>query len=247
MSDNPGTALVPIGTTGLQKAQSAAADFIAASQAANTRRAYAADWRDFQAERPGAAFELDLAAYNLEQTHLLAPIAGHVNNMWLRIGDYANPGVPRVGLVADDSWSVIALYREEAIRHLQDGLKVWIYLDLYPYQLFRGTIQGVARGIARGDRQTAILPEIELALADRDVEVVQHHGRAVTGGELADFEDRRGQVQRRLGPRYSMRSTGNESSMSVVRQLRSIGCADSAHASARFIRFCTSSGISSSR
>ncbi|MFO1039882.1 MAG: HlyD family secretion protein [Geminicoccaceae bacterium] len=104
---------------------------------------------------------VDLAAYNLEQTHLLAPIAGHVNNMWLRIGDYANPGVPRVGLVADDSWSVIALYREEAIRHLQDGLKVWIYLDLYPYQLFRGTIQGVARGIARGDRQTAILPEIE--------------------------------------------------------------------------------------
>jgi membrane fusion protein, multidrug efflux system len=49
---------------------------------------------------------LDLARYNLEQTHLVAPIDGHINNLWLRVGDYARTGEPRVGVVASDNWWV---------------------------------------------------------------------------------------------------------------------------------------------
>ncbi len=102
----------------------------------------------------------DLAAYNLQQTHVLAPVDGLVNNLWLRIGDYARTGIPRLGIVASDTWWVVALYKEEAIRHLREGQPVWIHLDLYPWRLLRGRVQGIARGIAREDRQDAILPEV---------------------------------------------------------------------------------------
>ncbi len=103
---------------------------------------------------------LDLANWNLSQTRLTAPTDGHINNLWLRVGDYARPGVPRLGIVAADRWSVVALYKEEAIRHLFDGGEVWIHLDIYPWHLFRGHIQGIARGINREFQQTAILPEV---------------------------------------------------------------------------------------
>lgn len=103
---------------------------------------------------------LELATWELSQTRLVAPVTGHINNLWLRIGDYARPGVPRLGIVASDRWYVMALYKEEAIRHLAEGGSVWIHLDIYPWQLFRGRIEGVSRGIGRELQQTAILPEI---------------------------------------------------------------------------------------
>lgn len=103
---------------------------------------------------------LDLANYNLSQTHIVAPLAGHVNNLWLRVGDYARIGEPRLGIAASNDWRVIALYKEEAIRHLQEGSLAFIYLDTYPFSLFRGRVQGVARAIGHRDQQTAIVPDI---------------------------------------------------------------------------------------
>lgn len=103
---------------------------------------------------------LDLANYNLSQTHIVAPVAGHVNNLWLRVGDYARVGEPRIGIAAAEDWRVIALYKEEAIRHLAEGSPVLIYLDTYPFSLLHGRVQGVARAIGHRDQQTAILPEI---------------------------------------------------------------------------------------
>lgn len=103
---------------------------------------------------------LDLARYNLAQTRVLAPIDGHVNNLWLRIGDYVHTGEARIGLVADDHWRVVALYKEEAIRHLGEGETAWIHVDSYPFNLFRGRVQGIVRAIAHRDQQTALLPEI---------------------------------------------------------------------------------------
>jgi multidrug efflux system membrane fusion protein len=103
---------------------------------------------------------LDLADWDLSQTRLTAPVDGHINNLWLRVGDYARPGLPRLGIVASDRWYVVALYKEEAIRHLSDGERVWIHLDIYPWHVFRGRIQGVSRAINREFQQTAILPEV---------------------------------------------------------------------------------------
>lgn len=104
---------------------------------------------------------LDLARYNLRQTHIVAPVDGQVNNLWLRVGDYAKVGEPRIGVVAADDWRVVALYKEDAIRHLREGSEVIIYLDTEPFRLLRGRVQGVARAIAHRDQQTALLPEIE--------------------------------------------------------------------------------------
>jgi multidrug efflux system membrane fusion protein len=103
---------------------------------------------------------LDLARYNLAQTRVLASVDGYVNNLWLRVGDYARVGEARVGIVADDRWQVVALYREEVIRHLRPDLRVWLWLDSYPYQLFRGRVEGVARAIAHRDQQNQPLPQI---------------------------------------------------------------------------------------
>lgn len=103
---------------------------------------------------------LDLASYNLSRTHIVAPVAGHVNNLWLRVGDYARIGEPRIGIAASHDWRVISLYKEEAIRHLREGSVAFIYLDTYPFSLFRGRVQGIARAIGHRDQQTAIVPDI---------------------------------------------------------------------------------------
>lgn len=112
--------------------------------------------RDAQAARAA----LDLAEYDLGRTRIRASVAGYVNNFDVRPGRYARAGDPVVGLVDDGQWRVIANFKEDVAASVPVGREVWVWLDTRPWRLWRGRVQGVARGIARDPVPGQLLPYV---------------------------------------------------------------------------------------
>jgi membrane fusion protein, multidrug efflux system len=107
-----------------------------------------------------ARAEVAIAAYALSRTDLKAPVDGYVTNLTLRPGVYAKTGVPLIGLVDADRFRIIANFKEYVAASLTPGKTVWIWLDSHPWQLFRGKVESVGRGIARTDIPGGLLPYV---------------------------------------------------------------------------------------
>jgi multidrug efflux system membrane fusion protein len=104
--------------------------------------------------------DLAIAQYRLGRTQLTARVAGYVNNFDIAAGHYASAGEPLVGIVADSQWRVIANFKEDVAASAKPGTLVWVWLDTKPWHIFRGHVESVARGIARGDGPSQLLPYV---------------------------------------------------------------------------------------
>jgi membrane fusion protein, multidrug efflux system len=98
--------------------------------------------------------------WQLDQTRILAPTDGTINNLTLRVGDQAVANEPLVGLVDAHAWRIFANYKEDVIRHFQVGRPAWVWLDTYPWHFRRAVIQGIARGISRSETANKLLPYV---------------------------------------------------------------------------------------
>ncbi|MCP4180908.1 MAG: HlyD family secretion protein [bacterium] len=105
--------------------------------------------------------QVALAEYQLSQTKIYAPANGYITNFNVRPGDYAGQGQPMFVLIQDSYWWVMANYKESVIRHIKPGQKVYIYTDMYPFNLFEGTVTYIGRGTSRTKGQNKLLPYIE--------------------------------------------------------------------------------------
>ncbi len=108
-----------------------------------------------------ARAQLAVDEYNLDQTRLYSPVDGYINNLTLRPGRYTGVGDQVIGIVDDTQWRIVANYKERIAGTVKSGTRVWIWLDSYPWHLFRGTVQGVGRGIARDTHREQLLPYID--------------------------------------------------------------------------------------
>ncbi len=104
--------------------------------------------------------EIAYLQWQLEQTKLLAPADGTITQLTLRVGDQAVENTPLIGLVDAHAWRIYANYKESVIRHMQVGHTAWVWLDTYPWQIHRATIQGIARGISREQTERKLLPYV---------------------------------------------------------------------------------------
>jgi len=97
--------------------------------------------------------ELDLARYYLENTTLYAPEDGYIVNLQVRPGMVA--GILRIGAIAsfvcDADRYMLATYFQEDLKYVTNGQPVEIALNLYPGQIFEGTVEAVWK--ANGDSQ----------------------------------------------------------------------------------------------
>lgn len=109
-----------------------------------------------------AKAELAIAQYRLSRTRLVSTVAGTVNNLSLRPGDYAQVGEGLVGIVDASRWRVVANFKEEVAAGLEPGHPVWMWLDSDPWHVWTGKVQGVGRGIARspGPGARQLLPYV---------------------------------------------------------------------------------------
>jgi membrane fusion protein, multidrug efflux system len=105
--------------------------------------------------------EIAYLQWQLDQTRILAPADGTINNLILRVGDQAVANQPLIGLVDAHAWRIIANYKESVIRHMQVGHSAWVWLDTYPWHIHRAYIQGIARGISRHQTAEKLLPYVE--------------------------------------------------------------------------------------
>jgi multidrug resistance efflux pump len=96
--------------------------------------------------------QLQLARYYLENTTLTAPEDGRIINLQVRPGMVS--GIYRVGgiaaFIADADRYVLATFFQENLKYVQAGQRVEVSLDLYPGQIFAGTVDSIWRGNGTG-------------------------------------------------------------------------------------------------
>lgn len=90
---------------------------------------------------------LDESIYQLAHTTVRAPTAGHISELFLKPGDYAKKGVPVFAVVDNQTWWVVARFKESALRFLKPNKSVLIWLRANPWHLYHGVITGTVWGV----------------------------------------------------------------------------------------------------
>jgi multidrug resistance efflux pump len=96
--------------------------------------------------------QVDQAAMYLENTLMVAPEDGYILNMQVRPGMVA--GDIRFGAIAsfvcDADRYVLANYFQENLKYVRPGQPVEIAFDLYPGQIWKGTVEAIWQGSGSG-------------------------------------------------------------------------------------------------
>jgi len=106
--------------------------------------------------------ELTQARFYLDNTLMVAPEDGYVINLQVRPGMVA--GDVRFGAIAtfivDEGRYVLAKYFQENLKYVKTGQPVELAMDLYPGQIFKGTVQAIWQGSGRGQMlPSGVLPD----------------------------------------------------------------------------------------
>jgi multidrug resistance efflux pump len=111
-----------------------------------------------------AEAELAQARFYLDNTLMVAPEDGYVINLQVRPGMVA--GDVRFGAIAtfvvDEGRYVLAKFFQENLKYVRPGQTAEIALDLYPGQIFNGTVQAIWQGSGRGQMlPSGVLPDFK--------------------------------------------------------------------------------------
>ena len=96
--------------------------------------------------------QLKQAQYYLDNTTMLAPEDGRVINLQVRPGMVA--GIYRIGGIAafivDADRYLLASYFQENLKYVERGQRAEVAFDLYPGQIFKGTVTDIWRANGEG-------------------------------------------------------------------------------------------------
>src|SRR5271167_945576 len=96
--------------------------------------------------------ELDQARFYLDNTLMVAPEDGYIMNLQVRPGMVA--GDIRYGAIAtficDADRYLLANFFQENLKYMKPGQPAEVALDLYPGQIWRGTVQAIWQGSGAG-------------------------------------------------------------------------------------------------
>lgn len=93
-----------------------------------------------------AEADLNLAKINLERTKIYSPVNGIINNMYLRVGDFAENGKRLMSIINENSFWVEAYFEEIKIRQIKPGQPAVIKLMAYP-EVLQGRVKSISKGI----------------------------------------------------------------------------------------------------
>lgn len=94
-----------------------------------------------------AKAQCDLAKLNLERTTVRSPVNGYVDNLRLRIGDYAVVGQPKLTIIDSDSFWVSGYFEETKIPRIHVGDHAVIEL-MGVTPTLSGYVESISHGIA---------------------------------------------------------------------------------------------------
>ncbi|BAH99974.1 efflux transporter periplasmic adaptor subunit [Acetobacter pasteurianus] len=109
-----------------------------------------------------ALANLSQAKINLDRTYVRSTVTGYVNNLIMRVGDYATAGKSNIEVIDASSYWVDGYFEETKIRSIHVGDRV--RLDLMGYrEPMWGHVVSLTRGIATANAATATqgLPSVD--------------------------------------------------------------------------------------
>ena len=106
--------------------------------------------------------QLDYAEYNLAQTTVYAPSDGYITNLQLVNGSYIDIGDAVLTFVDDESWWVVANFRENSIGRIREGQSAEISISMYPGTIFKAVVENADWGVSAGQgAPSGDLPDVE--------------------------------------------------------------------------------------
>jgi membrane fusion protein (multidrug efflux system) len=101
-----------------------------------------------------AQAQLDEAAINLDYARIEAPIAGHVAQTSVAVGQYVQPGTQIMAIVPMQLF-ITANFKENQLRYMRPGQAVSVAVDACPAAAIHGHVDSIQRGAGQA---FAILP-----------------------------------------------------------------------------------------
>jgi multidrug efflux system membrane fusion protein len=99
--------------------------------------------------------------YDLKQTEIVAPTAGRVAPLRIRVGQFVTVGTPAVALVADNRWRVVINLPERHLAGLKPGSVVLFSISSDHWMNFHwGTLRSISPGISRSADSVGTLPYV---------------------------------------------------------------------------------------
>jgi len=91
---------------------------------------------------------LQAAELNLSYTKIYAPVAGHITNRTVEIGNQIQPAQPLMAVVPLNQGGIwiTANYKETDLTRVKPGQKVKIKIDTYPGKEFNGKVDSIMAG-----------------------------------------------------------------------------------------------------
>jgi len=102
----------------------------------------------------------DLAAYNLSQASVTAPMSGFVAPFRARAGAYLDEGDQVLAIVSNSQWRVVVNLPEQRLANLAVGQPAWMTIASNPWVVVRGRVKSVSRGISRSPVGPSVLPYV---------------------------------------------------------------------------------------
>ena len=99
---------------------------------------------------------MEQAELYLSYTNIYAPIDGTVTGKRVQKGMFVNPGTGLLTVVPDEVW-VVANFKENQLKHIQEGQKVNIKIDTYSNHTFKGKVDSIQ--MASGAKSSMFPPE----------------------------------------------------------------------------------------
>ncbi|HEY3812554.1 MAG TPA: efflux RND transporter periplasmic adaptor subunit [Caulobacteraceae bacterium] len=98
-----------------------------------------------QAQQRALQGQAAQAQINLGNTRLYAPVAGHIANRSVALGDYLQPGQEVMAIVPLNVW-ITANFKETQLANMRVGQKVEVKIDSCPHAQFRAHVDSIQRG-----------------------------------------------------------------------------------------------------
>jgi multidrug resistance efflux pump len=104
-----------------------------------------------------AKTSIALDQYNLSKTIIRAPAQGIITNDFLLPGSLVSPNSSLFALVDPSQFWISARYQEGDLSHIHTGEKAAIYLKMYGWKKFTGTVTDIGYGVNRREASNTVV------------------------------------------------------------------------------------------
>jgi multidrug efflux system membrane fusion protein len=141
--------------------RTANAQLATAVQQASQAKEAIGDVESLKAQLLGAQAAQALAARNVRETVIRAPVDGRITGFNLSIGSFAVEGHPLFTLIDNTHWYAIANFRETDLHHLKPGDRATVWVMGHDEQPLQGTVESLGAGVQPAGQAGPGLPAVD--------------------------------------------------------------------------------------